>query len=54
MDGPQVIVRSLSRNQLQVIVPGGSHSLIMDEPPERGGDNLGPSPWDLFLAGLGG
>lgn len=33
---------------------GSRHSLVMDGAPEAGGQNLGPRPMELLLAGTGG
>lgn len=30
----------------------GSHELVVDQPREDGGEGLGPTPTDLFVAGL--
>ena len=47
-----VIVRSdfSFRNEIEI----GEHRLIADEPVAAGGTNLGPTPYDLVAAGLGG
>ena len=30
------------------------HALVMDGPPENGGNNLGPRPMEMLLLGMGG
>lgn len=33
---------------------GSGHALIMDGPPEHGGQNRGPRPMEMLLLGMGG
>ena len=52
---PQVIVRSAGRGmQMQMFTTTGKHAYILDEPEVRGGDDLGASPYEFFIAGYGG
>jgi putative redox protein len=48
----QVIVRGGPRGYAQHIV-AGNHELTSDEPEEVGGEDTGPTPYDLLLASLG-
>ncbi len=48
----EVVVRSLSNLKNEVIY-GMGHSLTTDEPVEAGGEDAGPDPYTLLLAGLG-
>ncbi len=50
----RVIVRSMGNKQIQFIDKEFEHSIVLDEPEIRGGDNLGPSPFSMALGGLGG
>jgi len=33
---------------------GSGHEVVMDGPPDHGGDNQGPRPMEMLLLGLGG
>jgi putative redox protein len=46
-----VIVHSLGN--LRQEIDAGAHTFYADEPADVGGDNAGPTPYDLLLAGLG-
>jgi putative redox protein len=46
------IVRDRSR-KMQHTVRVGSHSFSVDEPPGNGGEDLGPTPHDLYDSALG-
>jgi len=48
----QVVVRTEESYTSQVLANG--HGLLLDEPLAVGGNNLGPTPYDYLLAGLGG
>ncbi|MCA8970461.1 MAG: alpha/beta fold hydrolase [Planctomycetes bacterium] len=46
-------VRSRVRAQFLQEVTAGRHRFLADEPESFGGDDRGPTPYDLLLAGLG-
>ncbi len=48
----RVVVRTEQSYTSQVLASG--HGLLLDEPLAVGGNNLGPTPYDYLLAGLGG
>lgn len=48
----RVVVRTEESYTSQVLANG--HGLLLDEPVALGGNNLGPTPYDYLLAGLGG
>lgn len=48
-----VIVSETGDGRFTQQVRAGIHSLLADEPPEAGGADLGPNPYDLLLASLG-
>lgn len=35
-------------------VSGSGHKIVLDGPPDAGGQNLGPRPMEMLLLGLGG
>jgi putative redox protein len=37
---------------LRVRVSDGTHTWLADEPPEKGGEDAGPNPYELLLSGL--
>jgi putative redox protein len=48
---PQVVVTHAGRDRLRVQVR--NHVLFTDQPLEDGGEDTGPTPTELFIAGLG-
>jgi putative redox protein len=52
--GPaSVVVTDSGDGALTQKIQAGGHALIADEPASVGGDDLGPTPYDLLLAALG-
>jgi putative redox protein len=48
-----VVVREIRTGKFQQTVSIGPHQLLADEPVAAGGEDSGPGPYDLVLAGLG-
>ena len=48
-----VVVRETGFGKYRNAIVCGPHTLIGDEPTHMGGDETGPTPYDLLLAGLG-
>lgn len=48
-----VVVEETGFGKFQQAMAAGPHKLLADEPPSVGGDDTGPTPYDLLTAGLG-
>ncbi|MDE5462448.1 MULTISPECIES: bifunctional alpha/beta hydrolase/OsmC family protein [unclassified Bradyrhizobium] len=57
MDLPEaprrVVVQETRKSKFNQVVSVGPHRLVADEPVAAGGEDAGPGPYDLLLAGLG-
>lgn len=49
----EIIVNESGKGKFTQEIVIGNHRLTADEPVAYGGNNLGPSPYDFLLAGLG-
>lgn len=49
----EVVVRETRDGEFQQTIAAGPHRMLADEPLGVGGDDTGPTPYDLLLAGLG-
>ena len=49
----RVVVRETRDSKFQQSISVGPHRLVADEPVAAGGEDTGPGPYDLLLAGLG-
>lgn len=43
----------LGENNYRTVMHAGRHELISDEPVDKGGEDLGPDPYDYLLMSLG-
>jgi uncharacterized OsmC-like protein/fermentation-respiration switch protein FrsA (DUF1100 family) len=48
-----VVVRETRKSKFQQAISVGPHRMLADEPLAAGGEDTGPGPYDLVLAGLG-
>ena len=48
-----VVVQETGEGRFTQRIAAGKHALGADEPADYGGDDTGPTPYDLLLAGLG-
>lgn len=48
-----VLVRETGQGKLQQEILSGPHRFLADEPVQAGGDDTGPTPYNLLLAALG-
>lgn len=48
----RIVVRT-NQERFRTEILASGHGLVSDEPESAGGKNLGPTPYDLLLAGLG-
>jgi len=44
---------TIGRDRYRTDIEINGHRITADEPPANGGQNVGPAPFDLLLAGLG-
>src|ERR687891_388371 len=51
--GPREVVVHGNAGEFTQEIAVGSHQLTVDEPKDMGGDDEGPTPYDLLLAALG-
>jgi putative redox protein len=49
-----ITVRNLPGHVYAMEVEDGRHTLVMDEDRNNGGEDLGPEPYEMLLAALGG
>lgn len=47
------VIARIEKGSYTTEIKAGEHCLISDEPVKDGGDDLGPTPYDLIAAGLG-